>query len=102
LGVPCHRNIWESQQEYPGRSRFPEGLDGPECSVCAYYPTEIFSARRVHWMFNREFAGTGVSIMVPSFDPPRLYTRADWWKTEDEMLAFQNEILKYLYYRLKY
>jgi uncharacterized SAM-binding protein YcdF (DUF218 family) len=65
-------------------------------------PTEIFPARRVSWMFRREFAGTGVRIEVPSFDPLRLYTRADWWRTEVGMLAFQNEILKYIYYRLKY
>ena len=65
-------------------------------------PTEIFPARRVSWMFRREFAGTGVRIEVPSFDPLRLYTRADWWKTEDGVISFQNEILKYIYYRLKY
>ena len=65
-------------------------------------PTEIFSARRVSWMFRREFATTGVRIDVPSFDPSRLYTRADWWKTEEGVIDFQNEILKYIYYRLKY
>ena len=65
-------------------------------------PTEIFPARRVSWMFRREFAGTNVRIEVPSFDPPRLYTRADWWKSEDGVISFQNEVLKYLYYRLKY
>lgn len=65
-------------------------------------PTEIFSARRVSWMFRREFAGTGVRIEVPSVDPARYYTRADWWKTEQGVISFQNEVLKYLYYRLKY
>jgi uncharacterized SAM-binding protein YcdF (DUF218 family) len=65
-------------------------------------PTEIFSARRVSWMFRREFATTGVRIDVPSFDPSRLYTRVDWWKTEEGVIDFQNEVLKYLYYRLKY
>lgn len=65
-------------------------------------PTEIFHARRVRWMFRREFVGTGVRIEVPSFDPQRPYTRAEWWKTEDGMLAFQNEVLKYFYYRSKY
>ena len=65
-------------------------------------PTEIFPARRVSWMFRREFAGTGVRIEVPSVDPARHYTRADWWKTEDGVISFQNEVLKYLYYRLKY
>lgn len=65
-------------------------------------PTEIFSARRVRWTFRREFAGTAVQIEVPSFDPPREYTRAKWWETERGVIAFQNEVLKYLYYRLKY
>jgi uncharacterized SAM-binding protein YcdF (DUF218 family) len=65
-------------------------------------PTEIFPARRVRWMFRHEFAGTGVRIEVPAFDPLRLYSRADWWRTEEGAIEFQNEILKYLYYRLKY
>jgi uncharacterized SAM-binding protein YcdF (DUF218 family) len=65
-------------------------------------PTEIFPARRVRWTLRREFAGKAVRIEVPSFDPTTGYTRADWWKTEDGVIAFQNEILKYLYYRLKY
>src|SRR5262245_52544452 len=33
-------------------------------------PTEIFSARRVRWMFNREFAGSRVRLEIPSFEPP--------------------------------
>jgi uncharacterized SAM-binding protein YcdF (DUF218 family) len=65
-------------------------------------PTEIFAARRVRWIFRREFAGTGVLVEVPSFEPPRQYKRTEWWKTENGMLAFQNEVLKYFYYRLKY
>ena len=65
-------------------------------------PTEIFPARRVRWMFRREFAGTGVHIEVASFNPPGLYTRADWWKAEDGLISFQNEVLKYLYYRWNY
>jgi len=66
-------------------------------------PTEIFAARRVRWIFRHEFAGTNIRIDVPSFDPPpRFYTRAEWWKTEEGMITFQNEVLKYLYYRMKY
>ena len=64
-------------------------------------PTEIFPARRVRWIFRREFFGTTVSIEVPSIEPPD-YTRRDWWKTEQGLVAFQNEVLKYIYYRLKY
>ena len=64
-------------------------------------PTEIFAARRVRWIFNREFAGSSVRLEIPSFEGP-YYTRAEWWKTEAGMITFQNEIMKYLYYRLKY
>jgi uncharacterized SAM-binding protein YcdF (DUF218 family) len=64
-------------------------------------PSEIFSARRVRWIFRREFFGTTVNIEVPSFDPPG-YTHWNWWKTENGLVAFRTEFLKYMYYRLKY
>jgi uncharacterized SAM-binding protein YcdF (DUF218 family) len=64
-------------------------------------PTEVFAARRVRWIFQREFAEGGVRIEVPSFET-KYYTRVDWWKTSDGLIAFQNEVIKYLYYRLQY
>ena len=64
-------------------------------------PAEIFEARRVRWIFRREFAGQPIRIEVASFDPPQ-YTRADWWTNERGIVEFQNEILKFIYYRLKY
>src|SRR5262245_37949454 len=62
-------------------------------------PTEFFPARRVRWIFRRELFGTPVKIEVLSFDHPD-FTRREWWKTEHGVVAFQNEVLKYLYYRL--
>jgi uncharacterized SAM-binding protein YcdF (DUF218 family) len=64
-------------------------------------PSEIFSARRVRWIFRRQFSGTAVSIEVPSFEPPD-YTRWNWWKTEKGLATFRTELLKYMYYRLRY
>jgi uncharacterized SAM-binding protein YcdF (DUF218 family) len=64
-------------------------------------PSEIFPARRVRWIFRREFSGTAVLIEVPSVESPD-YTRWDWWKTEQGLIAFQNEFMKYIYYRWKY
>jgi hypothetical protein len=64
-------------------------------------PSEIFSARRVRWIFRREFCGTAVRVEVPYTESPG-YARWDWWKTEQGLLAFQNEVLKYIYYRWKY
>lgn len=63
-------------------------------------PTGVFSARRVRWIFDREFVGSAVDIEIATIG--QNYSHAEWWKSEKAMIAFQNEILKYLYYRLKY
>jgi DUF218 domain len=62
-------------------------------------PTEIFAARRVRWIFHRQFRGTSVRIEIPSFEED--FTRAGWWKTKAGLIAFQTEVLKYIYYRFK-
>ena len=49
----------------------------------------------------REYSGTAVAIDVFAFDP-LTYRRENRWKTEHGVLAFQNEVLKYVYYRLTY
>jgi uncharacterized SAM-binding protein YcdF (DUF218 family) len=63
-------------------------------------PTEIFSARRVRWMLHRVFAGAA-AIRVPALAPLD-YRSDNWWKSEGGLIGFQNEVLKYLYYRIKY
>jgi uncharacterized SAM-binding protein YcdF (DUF218 family) len=64
-------------------------------------PTEMFSTRRVRWMLGRAFEGSGVRVMVPAqLDPD--YSVADWWRNEHGLIAFQNEVIKYFYYRFKY
>ena len=65
-------------------------------------PAEVFFARRLRWVLQHEFLETGVRIQVPSFDPPNGYRRKEWWKTGGGPITFRNEVLKYLYYRLKY
>ena len=65
-------------------------------------PAEVFFARRLRWVLQHEFLGTGVRIEVPSFDPPNGYRRKEWWETGGGPITFRNEMLKYFYYRLKY
>jgi uncharacterized SAM-binding protein YcdF (DUF218 family) len=66
------------------------------CSIIV--PTEIFSARRVRWMLHRAF-GDDCVIRVIALD---VLSRNDWWRHVQEASKFQNEILKYIYYRLNY
>jgi uncharacterized SAM-binding protein YcdF (DUF218 family) len=64
-------------------------------------PTEPFSTRRVRWMLKRAFAGAQVRVQVAMVGSAE-YTPADWWQHEEGVIAFQSEVIKYVYYRLKY
>jgi uncharacterized SAM-binding protein YcdF (DUF218 family) len=64
-------------------------------------PTDIFHTRRVCWLYGKELKGTGVQVEIEAV-PVRQYTADDWWQHEEGVIAFQNEVLKYAYYRLKY
>ena len=63
-------------------------------------PAEIFTARRVRWIFQRVMR-PNVRVEVPVFKQAE-YTATNWWKSDQGIVAFQNEIIKYIYYRLKY
>jgi uncharacterized SAM-binding protein YcdF (DUF218 family) len=63
-------------------------------------PTEVFSTRRVRWTLHRVLGGT-VVIRVTALAPYG-YDRDNWWQHEAGVIAFQNEVIKYLYYRMKY
>ena len=64
-------------------------------------PTEGFSVHRVRWIFDQKFAESSAKFEITEVKPVG-YTREEWWKSEAGLIAFQNEIMKYLYYRLKY
>ena len=63
-------------------------------------PTDAFAARRLRWILQRVFGRDAVTL-VPALDVPDYY-RASWWKSESGVVTFQNEIVKYFFYRLKY
>ena len=64
-------------------------------------PTDLFHTRRVCWIFSKALRGTGAETHVTAVDPLR-YTAGDWWKHEEGLIAFQNEVIKSVYYLLKY
>jgi uncharacterized SAM-binding protein YcdF (DUF218 family) len=64
-------------------------------------PTEIFSSRRVRWILNKEAAASGVRIHVLALAPLE-YHVDDWWRHAEGVVTFQNELIKYLYYRTRY
>jgi uncharacterized SAM-binding protein YcdF (DUF218 family) len=65
------------------------------CSIIV--PTEIFSARRVRWMLHRVFPSDCV-IRVVALNPYK--NRLDDWSYDST--PFRAEIIKYLYYILRY
>jgi uncharacterized SAM-binding protein YcdF (DUF218 family) len=64
-------------------------------------PTELFATRRTRWIFNRELSPIGVQVIIHAY-PPQDYTLDSWWQHRYGLIDFNNEILKYVYYRTQY
>jgi len=62
-------------------------------------PTDLFPTRRVRWTFQQEVASSGVRVIVHAIKP-RAYGLDDWWRDERGLIDFQNEVIKFFYYRL--
>ena len=63
--------------------------------------TDLFHTRRVRWIFRKELKNTGIQVSVDAV-PGREYAANNWWRKENGIVAFQNEVLKFAYYKLKY
>lgn len=75
----------------------PQGED----KVSVVIPTDIFHTRRARWIFSRALKGTDAEVHLVAIEPKR-YQSTNWWHHEDGIIAFQNEVLKSMYYHLKY
>ena len=63
--------------------------------------TDSFHTRRARWIFRHELRDTPVKIYIVAVEPVR-YKLDNWWQHEDGLIFFQNELIKSIYYRLKY
>jgi uncharacterized SAM-binding protein YcdF (DUF218 family) len=63
--------------------------------------TDLSHTRRARWIFRKQLKGAGVQVHVSAIQPKE-YGVTNWWLHEEGLIAFQNEFIKSLYYRLKY
>jgi uncharacterized SAM-binding protein YcdF (DUF218 family) len=64
-------------------------------------PTEDFHTRRVRWLFRKMLTPGPATVEVEAIANPE-YRSSKWWQTEAGLIAFQNEVIKYFYYRFTY
>ena len=64
-------------------------------------PTDLFHTRRVCWLFQKQLKGTGARALVTAVETES-YGATNWWRHEEGLIAFQNEVIKLAYYHLKY
>jgi uncharacterized SAM-binding protein YcdF (DUF218 family) len=63
--------------------------------------TDLSHTRRARWIFRKELNGAGVQVHVHAVAPWE-YGTTNWWRHEDGVIAFQNELVKFIYYWAKY
>jgi hypothetical protein len=64
-------------------------------------PVEIFQTRRVQWIFRRELCRSGIRVTVKAIIPPD-YNSNNWWQIKSGRRNFRDELIKFVYYRLRY
>ena len=64
-------------------------------------PTEMFPSRRVRWILRRELGKRQIDVRVVTVSPT-FYNFDNWWKRQSAPSDFAGEIMKYLYYRVRY
>ncbi len=64
-------------------------------------PTDPFHTRRVNSLYHKLLRDTPTQLSIQSVPQPQ-YSPSNWWQTEEGLIAFQNEVVKYAFYRLKY
>ncbi|MEM1442092.1 MAG: ElyC/SanA/YdcF family protein [Verrucomicrobiota bacterium] len=63
--------------------------------------TDVFPSRRVEKAYRKGLRGLDVTLHVHPV-PARHYTVDTWWENEHGLIAFQNEVIKHLYYLARY
>jgi len=88
---PAHRTQPEQPLQRGAQTRLSD----------AARPRLELGGHRVRWIFNKEAdaAGIRIRILALAHSP---YGVDDWWRQAEGVLVFQNEIIKYVYYRTRY
>lgn len=63
--------------------------------------TEQFQTRRVKWSLDQALRGSEVAVHIRAV-PLRDYTLAEWWRNEQGLIHFENEVVLSLFYRLNH
>jgi uncharacterized SAM-binding protein YcdF (DUF218 family) len=63
--------------------------------------TTSFHTARARWIFERVFAGTGVTIRTAAIPHPD-FGENDWYRSDEGLVTYFTEAFKFLYYRLAY
>ncbi|MHC5537372.1 YdcF family protein [Singulisphaera rosea] len=56
---------------------------------------------RARWIFRRKLTELGIDVRTAAAPDPR-FPIADWYKNEDGLMAYFNEAIKGIFYRLRY
>jgi uncharacterized SAM-binding protein YcdF (DUF218 family) len=62
-------------------------------------PTGPFNARRARWLFRKVLRHSGVQVRVLAIPSEHF---SDWWRHEDSLIDFNNELVKFAMYLWKY
>jgi len=64
-------------------------------------PTELFHTRRQRWVLRRQLQPVGADAQMIAINHKK-YTADNWWQTEEGLIDFENEMVKFAMYLWRY
>jgi uncharacterized SAM-binding protein YcdF (DUF218 family) len=64
-------------------------------------PTELFHTRRQRWVLRRQLHPVGAEVQMIALNHKK-YTADNWWQTEEGLVDFELETVKFAMYLCRY
>ena len=95
--VKIGKGVTSTREEAAAVNEWAMGVGKAKPSLVI--PTDPFPTRRTNWLFEKTIPGC--SALVVRIDPLSMDAER-WWTSEMGLISFQNEVIKYLFYRVRY
>ena len=92
-------NVGSTRDEAVGVQTWVAAQNPPLSPAVLVIPTDPFATRRTNAFFEKTLPNLDIRVIVTT---PKDIDVETWWTQERSLISFQNEVIKWLFYKVKY
>ena len=92
-------NVGSTRDEAVGVQTWVAAQNPPLAPAVLVIPTDPFATRRTNAFFEKTLPNLDIRVLVTT---PKDIDVETWWTQERSLISFQNEVIKWAFYKVKY